>query len=408
MFGFGKRESGGNQPTVISRISEAFGWWGGSSSIAPALSNTTAMQNPAVMCAVRTIAEGVASMPINIIETKEVDGLSKRTIRKDHWASKLINKPNAYQTRFEFVEMMISNAVLGKGALALKTVVGGEVRELLPIPSGIWEMEILTNGSYNFRVRFTDGSSRVFAAKDCLFFRGLSLDGYSSISAIETARKAVGIANALEGQTLQTASNGGRPSGVLSIGDPEDGVALDEDTRAKIIALWKDRFSSNGEGGILISSGYSTDFKPIQQNAVDSQLIESRKYQVEEIARIFRVHPAYLMASGTITPEIQRAHVRNTLMPWVARFEQALAASLLQAEPNLLFDFDEHELLRGDHSALKDFFASVTGVGGSPAIMSVNECRYELGLDPIADEWARTPLKGGYENSAIQKEESSK
>ncbi|WP_444668474.1 phage portal protein [Cereibacter changlensis] len=396
MWGFGKKGTG--EPAVVNRNSDmASGWIGYGTGAAPALTHATALQTSAILCAVRVISEDCAKTPINLIETFTDGGLSRRRIKADHWAHKLLQKPNAFQTKFEFVEMMVANSVLGKGALAIKTRVGNEVRELLPVPSGSWVQETLTDTSYQFRVTFSDGSQYVFPQTDVLFFRGLSLDGYSGVSAIDNARKVVGIASGLESQTLNLATAGGRPSGIVSYESeltPERKTAFRE--------AWRKQFGVGGEGGVALLDG-TVKFDPIAMSAVDSQVIENRKFQITEIARIFRVHPSYLMETQTVPVEVQRYHVKNTLMPWFVRFEQALNRDLLGNVPNLAFDFDDAELLRGDHAAMGDFFQKALGNGGTPAFMSVNEVRYELGLDPHPEDWAKTPSRGGYAEAAGMK-----
>ena len=221
----------------MKRVSDMMvGWISNGTTTAPTLNHETALQAGSVLSAVRCISEGVASAPIRLIEQTKANGLARTRTADDHALHKLLQRPNDFQTSFEFIEGMVANAVLGKGALAIKVQVGNEVRELLPVMSGVWTQEQLTDGSSRFLVNMADGSQAVFTNKQVLFFRGLSLDGYSSVSAIEAARTAVGIANSLESQTLRSASSGGRPSGVLSF--PE---GMSPETKEKLRTQWQQR-----------------------------------------------------------------------------------------------------------------------------------------------------------------------
>lgn len=380
---------------VIRRVGETvFGWMSyGGTSTAMELNNTTALQNSAIRAAVAVISEGVAQTPLNLIQTYKQGDLVRRRSLVDHPMAKLMRKPNSFQTQFEFIEMMVANALLGKGALAIKVKVGNQVRELLPVPHGGWTMEVLANGTTQFQVLMAAGNSITYAQSDVVFIHGLSLDGYTGVAAIEVARYAAAIAAGFEKQILGIASNGGRPSGIIAMQELTDPVR-----RETFAASWKAKFGVGGEGGVAVLDA-GTTFSPISLSAVESQVIDNRKFQIAEIARFFRVQPQMLMDGTAINNDIMRLHVRHTLMPWFVRVEQALARDLLDNAPDLAFDFDERELLRGDHETLGPFLQSMLGNGGTPAIMSVNEARYELGLDPIDEPWAQTPLMGGYEGS---------
>lgn len=401
---FGSRKQT-SQSNVVNRVSDGWaGWLGlGGTATAPALTHKTALEQSTVLACVKIIAEGVASAPIRLIETYSENGLDKTRIAKSHPAHKLLQRPNGYQTSFEFIEGMVANAVLGKGALAIKVQVGNQVRELLPVPSGVWVQEQLANGQVNYRVTYSDGTQHVFGQNQVVFFRGLSLDGYSSVSAIESARIAVGIANSLETSTLSTASSNGRPSGILSF---ENG--LSEEARERLRELWQSRYRAGGEGGVAVMDSGSK-FTAISQTAVDSQFIENRRFQINEIARIFGVQPAMLGVDGAkLDQNILRIHIKTTLMPWFKRFEQALNRDLIGKDVDrFYFDFDEMDLLRGDYSEMTKLFDSALGKGGAPSYMTVNEIRFELGLNPSDEDWCSELSRGGYGTVAGLVDDSS-
>jgi HK97 family phage portal protein len=128
----------------------------------------------------------------------------------------------------------------------------------------------------------------------------------------------------------------------------------------------------------------------MQMTAVDTQLIESRKFQIEEIARAFRVNPQMLMSSDKTSTfasaeSFFRNHVIHTLGPWVERFENVVDRDILAGEKDMFADLDERNLLRGDFKDQSDYYAKALGAGGTPAWMTQNDVRLEVGLEPIDD-----------------------
>ena len=387
------------QPNVVNRKGDLFSWMGfGSSSSNVPLNNSTALESATVLCAVKTIAESLASMPITVMETVEVDGRERTRKVKGHWANRLLSKqPNSWQSPYEFIEGMAINAVLGAGALAIKVVVGNEVRELLPVPAGSWTQEQLDNYRVQYNVRYSNGQSQIFSQEQVVFIRGISLDGYSGLRAIESARSAIGIANSLEKQQTKLSDSGGKPSGVLSFEN-----TLKPETSAAIRETWNKQFGPNGEGGIAILDG-STKFHTLSVSNTDAQFIENRKFQIEEIARAFRVPVQMLMAQGQYasSDDLYRFFVKTTLLPWINRFESAFNRDLLGNHDTQFIDMDEKSLLRGDLNSQSQWWGRALGSGGISSTMTVNEVRAECGLDAFDADWADELTKGAYQLSAM-------
>lgn len=388
-----------SNPSIVRRVSDGMiGWLSLGGSGVKTLNNTTALESATVMCAVKTIAESLASMPICVIETKDVGGRNRSTRKiRNHWATRLLSKqPNSWQTAHEFIEGMAINAILGAGALAIKVIVGGEVRELLPVPAGAWTQEVLDNYRVQYTVRYANGSSQTFSQDQVVFIRGVSLDGYSGVRAIETARAAIGISNSLEGQQIKLSEKGGAPSGVLTLEHE-----LSPEAKESLRATWQERFGAGGEGGIAVLDG-KTSFHTITMSNTDAQFIENRKFQIEEIARAFRVPPQMLMAEGqyTASDDLFRFFLKVTLNPWINRFEGALNRDLLGNSDTLSIDMDERNLLRGDLSSQSNFWGRALGGGGIPSVMTPNEVREEAGFDARDEPWADELHQGSYILSA--------
>jgi len=237
-----------------------------------------------------------------------------------------------------------------------------------------------------FRVDYADKTHGYFSRDQVLLVRGPSLDGFSGLPAVRLAREAIGLSVALERQQAKLAGNGGKPSGILSFKK-----ALGPEAKEKLRATWQSKFGVNGEGGIAVLDTDAT-FGPITMNSVDAEFLETRRMQIEEIGRAFRVQPIMMMQTDK-TPfgtaeQMFRMHVVHTLGPWIRRWEDAIRRDILgfKATPQLIWDMDEAELLRGDWEVQGSYFATALGAGGQPAWMTQDEVRVGVGLNPMETE----------------------
>lgn len=384
MFGFLRKST----TLTLNQLGAMAGWLGWGSASGTTVNEFTALDVPVVFCAARVIAEGIGQMPVRVVEERfdSVTGLPRLQMMRDHWAHRLLSvRPNSWQTSYEFREGMIFNAALGYGAIAIKNVVRGEVRELLPVPAGSWSIDQKADWSLQFRVDYSDKTHGYFDRDQVFYVRGPSLNGYEGLPAVRQAREAIGLSKALERQQAKLAGNGGKPSGVLSFAQP-----LKPETKEKLRETWQAKFGANGDGGIAILDG-DAKFHSMTMTSVDAQYIETRRLQVEEIARAFRVQPIMLMqadkaATFASAEQMFRNHVIHTLGPWVERFEQAANRDILGNETGIRFDLDERNLLRGDFKDQAEYYAKALGSGGTPAWLTQNEVRAEIGYNPVDDD----------------------
>jgi len=390
MLGWLRRKSA--QTYTLDQIADLGGFVRYGTSAGVAVTPETAVQVPAVLCAVKVISEGIAQMPVRIVAEEFSGDRVTRTIARDHWAHKLLAKqPNDFQTSFEFREYAITAAILDKGFLGIKnTLSTGEVSEILPIPMGAWSIERNT-GSWDhfFRVSYANGTSGDFLPSQCVYLRGPSLDGWRALPALSAAREAIGLSMALEKQQAKLAGNGGKPSGVLTFDE-----TLSPEARAKLKETWDQRFGVNGEGGVAVLDR-AAKFASMTMTSVDAQTLESRREQVLEIGRAFRVHPNKLMSAGNTATfasaeSFARVHVVDTLGPWMKRFEEVFDRDVLGNRTDLRVDLDERGLLRGEFKDQADFLSKMMGAGGHQQVMTLNEARNELGLNAVDQPWADT------------------
>jgi HK97 family phage portal protein len=271
--------------------------------------------------------------------------------------------------------------------------VADKILQLLPVPAGSWSVEQLADWSLRIRVDYADKTHGYFTRDDVMFLRGPSWDGFSAIPAVRAAKEAIGLSRALERQQAKLAGAGGKPSGVLSFAQK-----LAPETATKLRDTWQARFGPSGDGGIAVLDG-DAKFQPITMTSVDAQHLETRKHQIEEIARAFRVQPIMIMqmegtASFASVEQMFRMHVTHTLGPWIERWEQACNRDILSNATGVAVDLDERNLLRGDFADQAEFYTKALGAGGQAAWMTVNEIREEVGLRPINEPWANTVSRG--------------
>lgn len=387
---------------TISRVdlNSLAAWFGYTSSGGMTVTEKNAVDVTAVMCAVRVLGEGVGQMPLRIRKTEIKHGREYSPNIKEHWAWKLlVQRPNNWMSPYEFQEYAISIAALFGDFVAVKNMSSnGEVKELLPLVPGSWKVEQDERYNLKYTVRLKNGVDQIFSRNQVMHLRGPSINGFVALKPVELARDAVALAANLGKSQALLASNGGRPSGILSSENP-----ITPEQAKQIKDSWTDKFGANGEGGVAVIDG-GWKFSAMQMSAVDSQHIESRKFQIEEIARAFRVLPQMLMHSDKTSTfasaeSFFRAHVTHSLGPWVLRYENVIDRDILAGEKDVYADLDERQLLRGDFKDQSDYYAKALGAGGTPAWMTQNDVRSEVGLEPVDDENA-DKLFGGFTDTA--------
>lgn len=360
-----------------------------------------AMSISAVSCGVRVIAEGVSQISLRVLVEEQSGGRIMRRVDRDHPAYRLLAiRPNSFQTSFEFRHYMITAALLDGAFLAVKAGGGAVPSELIPIPMGAWTINRRPGTTdHYFKVTLPNNQSVDFEPQDCLYVPWVSLDGWQTSKPLQLARRALGLSINIERQQSQFASKGGTPSGILTFEQ-----AQKPETMERLKEAWADRYGPNGDGGIAILDRMAK-FTPMTLSQVDSQTIETRRFQIEEVARLLRVPQLMLMSSdkaSTFASAEQhfRHLVTHTLGPWIKRIEERLERDVLGNQPGVSIDLDERGLMRGDSAAQAAYYTKALGSGGQSAWMTVNEVREEQGLNPILEDWADTVSRGAMDRGA--------
>lgn len=346
---------------------------------------STALDVATVLACCKVISEGVAQVPLRVMQ--EV-GDDKRPAVDHPLFPLLFRRPNRWQTSFEFRETLLFHTILTGNAFVFKGMVGRnrELRELLPIEPGRVMVE---RDKKTLAVRYRIRSERmdseeIFPAEAIWHIKGPSWNTWLGLEAVKMARDAIGLAKAIENSQADFQKGGAKVSGLLSMKE-----TLSEE-RFKFLSAWLDRHSEGGDrqGKPLVLDN-DAKFASMAMSGVDQQLVETRKMQVEEIARSFRVMPIMVgqadkAATYASAEQMFIAHVVHCLSPWYERLQQSAEVNLLTEDEwrkeGYFIRFDPNALMRGATKDQGDYFAKALGSGGGPAWMTQNEVRAKIDL----------------------------
>jgi HK97 family phage portal protein len=369
LFGFGiagRREAGVQQANAGSyNISNV------------TVNEDSALKLSAVWACVRLIAETIGGLPINAYKVLP-DGT--RVLDNEHQLAQLFkNKPNRYQNRVEFFETMTMQLCLHGNAYAhIQRGTGGKVVSLLPLMAEQMEVNLLTDGSLVYR--YNSGANLSVYAPESIWHLKLMSNGIVGLSPLSYARNSVGIGIASEDRVKALASNGFKPTGVLTIDK-----LLKPEQREQIRNQFADLASGSSDPLRVLEAGMA--YQQISMNPKDVQLLETRKFQIEDIARFFGV-PSVLINDtsasttwGSGIEQIVQGFYKLGLRPYLERYEASIANSLLSAADrrNYEFEFDFGALLRGDELTRFQSYKEAINAG----FKTINECRQTEGLYPI-------------------------
>lgn len=369
-------------PSFDELLARVFG--GGATKSGASVSVETALQVSAVLGCVRVLAEGVAQVPWRIMQERITGNRVERTAAPLHPLYRVLwRRANRWQTSFALRETMVYHAALVGNAYAFKSRVGRDQRiaELIVIPPNRMRVEQLLDSTLLYHVTGTSGQIRTLTEDDVWHLRGPSWDGLVGMDILQRAREAIGLAMATEETQARLHQRGVRTSGVYSIADKLDEKQYDQ--LKKWIAT--EFGGANSGNAMILDRGAS--WTPTSMTGVDAQHLETRRYQVEEICRMFRVLPAMAMQQDkamTYASAEQMAiwHLTHTLMPWYERIEQSADCQLL-SEEDLAAGYytllDGTGMLRGALKDTAEYIAKLTERG----VMTRNEGRAVIDLNPL-------------------------
>lgn len=358
---------------------------GYSSSTGKNVNAKTALQVATVFACCRVIGEGVAQIPLKLMQ-ESADGKSRLPLKNHPLFDVLAFRPNFFQTSFEFRETVIWHAVLtGNHFSFINRGARGRILELIPIDPGCVAIKRdHVSRQLTYSVRGDDGQTMVFPSDAIWHVKGPSWDGWQGLDAVRVAREAIGLAMATEEATGALHKNGVRPSGVYSV----EGTLKDD--QYKVLSKWiDDNMAGAGNAGRAMVLDRSAKWINTQMSGVDAQALETRRFQIEEICRFCRVMPIMVgysdkAATYASSEQMFLSHVVHTLAPWYQRLEQSIDANLLtdaDRKAGVYANFVEEGLLRGSAIDTKESILGYVNGG----ILTPNEGRALLDRNPMPD-----------------------
>ena len=365
----------------------AYTFFMGGSTAGKAVTERSAMQMTAVYSCVRILSEAIAGLPLQFYRYTENGGKEKAV---DHPLYFLLHdEPNPEMTSFVFRETLMTHLLLWGNAYAQIIRNGrGEVIALYPLMADRMSVNRDADGQlyYEYTVYSDDaptvkGNTVRLAPTDVLHIPGLGFDGLVGYSPIAMAKNAIGMAIACEEYGAKFFANGAAPSGVLE----HPGTIKDP---SRVRESWQSIFGGSANSNKVAVLEEGMKYTPISISPEQAQFLETRKFQIDEIARIFRVPPHMVgdleKSSFSNIEQQSLEFVKYTLDPWVARWEQAMVRSLLNAEDKKRYfiKFNVDGLLRGDYQSRMNGYA----IGRQNGWMSANDIRELENLDRISEE----------------------
>ena len=365
----------------------AYSFFFGGSTAGKRVNERSAMQMTAVYSCVRILAEAVAGLPLHLYRYKEDGGKEKAL---DHPLYLLLHdEPNPEMSSFVFRETLMTHLLLWGNAYAQIIRNGkGEVIALYPLMPDRMTVDRDSKGQlyYEYTVSMDDaptvkGSLVRLNPSDVLHIPGLGFDGLVGYSPIAMAKNAIGMAIACEEYGAKFFANGAAPGGVLehpgTIKDPQ-----------RVRESWQSTFGGSGNANKIAVLEEGMKYTPIGISPEQAQFLETRKFQINEIARIFRVPPHMVgdleKSSFSNIEQQSLEFVKYTLDPWVIRWEQTIHRSLLLPDEKSQYfvKFNLEGLLRGDYQSRMNGYATARQNGW----MSANDIREMEDLNPIPAE----------------------
>ncbi len=370
-----------------STAGSAYRFYMGGTTSGKAVTERSAMQMTAVYSCVRILAEAIAGLPVHLYKYKP-DGGKEKAI--DHPLYLLLHdEPNPEMSSFVFRETLMTHLLLWGNAYAQIIRNGkNEVVALYPLMPNKMTVDRDEHGQlyYEYQCGSDEaptmkGSTVILKPTDVLHIPGLGFDGLVGYSPIAMAKNAIGMAIACEEYGAKFFANGAAPGGVLehpgTIKDPQ-----------RVRESWQSTFGGSGNSNKIAVLEEGMKYTPIGISPEQAQFLETRKFQINEIARIFRVPPHMVgdleKSSFSNIEQQSLEFVKYTLDPWVIRWEQSIQRTLLTPEEKKLYyvKFNVEGLLRGDYQSRMNGYA----IGRQNGWMSANDIRELENLDRIPAE----------------------
>lgn len=362
-----------NKLAGYSLISDSGSWtYTGISTTGQNVNQASSMTYSAVWAAVRAISEGVASLPLQVFR-KGHDG--SRSKANDHPLYRILHdQPNPEMSALTFRETLMGHALVwGNGyAEIVRDKNTGRVQQLWPLDPSQVEPVRDEKGELFYKY-----GSVIFLPTEILHIKGLSFDGVKGYSVIAQAKNSIGLGMAVEEFGSTFFGQGGKPAGVISVPGKLNSEAIQNMRKS-----WEDMHATvkNAHRVAILQNGVT--YQTIGTPPDDAQWIASRSFQLQEVARWFKI-PASKIGAGAGTysslEQDNLAFLQETLRPWLIRWEQEINFKLISSLDQLYAEHNQDALLRGDTAGRSAFYASALSWGW----LSRNDVRALENLPPF-------------------------
>ena len=359
----------------------------GNTSSGKRVNERTAMQITAVYACIRILSESVAQLPLHLYKYNGAGGKERAT---EHTLYKLLHdEPNPEMTSFVFRETLMTHLLLYGNAYAQIIRNGkGEVLALYPLMANRMTVDRDDKGQLFYQYQHSNDEANTMKGamvklkpNEVFHVVGLSADGIVGYSPIAMAKNAIGMSIACEEYGSKFFNNGAVPGGVL---EHPSTLSKPEQVRES----WQSTFGGSTNAGKVAVLEEGMKYHSISIPNNEAQFLETRKFQLNEIARIFRIPPHMIgdldKSSFSNIEQQSLEFVKYTLEPWITRWEQAISKSLLtdNEKKDYFVKFNLEGLLRGDYQSRMNGYA----VARQNGWMSANDIRTLENLDQISEE----------------------
>ena len=358
-----------------------------------AVTGESALELSAVWACVRQTAQTIASLPLAVYERQADDSRLPVT---DRLAEILTVSPNARQTALEHWEGQIAWLLTNGNFYAERVQTGAQLSALEPLAAVLVEPVQREDGAltYAFHDR---GKREVLPADKVFHVRGFGFGGLKGLSAIRYGVQSLGAGLAADEAAARVFANGLSASGFL-----ETGQALDDEQREQLQALLERYTGSTNAAKVMVLEG-GLKFASAMLNPEDAQLLETRRFAIEDICRWFGVPPIIIGHSaegqtmwGTGVEQILLGWMNQGLNPIMRRVEAGIRKSLIgPARRRVYAEWNREGILQMDAKAKSEFLRLMVNAG----IMTPNEARSKLNLprveggDTLLVQGAMMPLE---------------
>lgn len=382
--GIGPRLARTTDTTVDALNFAEWGGWSVPTAAGVHVNQASAMQVSAVFACVTILSYDLAKLGPSIFQGERKGPRQKL---KSHPLAAILSKPAPWLTWFEFCGMMQASILLrGNGYAVILRDPRGRPVMLVPINPdrvALWEAPdgelfymVTRSGLHEMAVLRNE--PLLISSDDIFHLKSLTLNGLLGLSPIGLEREAIGLAIAQEQLASRWAANSAQPRGILTTDQK-----LTDDSAKRMHESWKSLHGGLYNAGktAILESGLK--WQPLSMTSHDMEFLAARQFQLEEIARIFRV-PMYMLgdtksARGTAITQQAQEYLNYSLTTWIEMWEQRMGFTFGLEEDEAFVEFDVDRLLRADIQIR--YAANRLALGGA-AWMTTNEVRLNEGLDP--------------------------